>query len=272
MTYPDQYRIMLAKMGYYDYQNGLINNHLQQEGRWDSHLENCRGRILEEIDRLMPDIVTVFGSGWLLDLPLAEMLERSCKINLVDIVHPPEVASQLKNKKEVTLIETDATGGLIKEVWDQISGFSFLKKDLNIAGIEIPDYKPEFETGLIISLNLTTQLEARIISYITKRTGMKSEELTDFKKKVQESHLKFLRENDSLLISDYEEHVRLKSGETRITATMLAEITDEEVIGRWDWDFDLTGRENYNSTIIFKELAAHWTKTREGDHKGRVSP
>ena len=29
---------MLSKMGYYTYQNGLIYNHLNQEGGWDGHL------------------------------------------------------------------------------------------------------------------------------------------------------------------------------------------------------------------------------------------
>ena len=70
-------------MGYYNYQNGLIYRHLNQEGGWDSHLERCRSFILEGVGFYKPGKVTVLGSGWLLELPFAEMVERTGKICLV---------------------------------------------------------------------------------------------------------------------------------------------------------------------------------------------
>ena len=49
---------------------------------------------MKALDYYKPLNVTVLGSGWLLDLPLAEMLEKTEMIYLVDIVHPPEVVMQ----------------------------------------------------------------------------------------------------------------------------------------------------------------------------------
>ena len=65
MTHSISYRRILNRMGYYDYQNGLIYNHLNQEGGWDSHLDHCRNFINRALDYYKPEKVTVLGSGWL---------------------------------------------------------------------------------------------------------------------------------------------------------------------------------------------------------------
>ena len=91
MTHSISYRRMLNKMGYYNYQNGLIYHHINQHGGWENHEEHCRGFIIKALDFYKPEKVTVLGSGWLLELPLAELVERTGKICLVDIVHPPDV-------------------------------------------------------------------------------------------------------------------------------------------------------------------------------------
>jgi hypothetical protein len=264
MNQKARYRSILTKMGYYNYQSGLISNYLQQEGRWDSHLDHCRALILESIDHLKPSTVTVLGSGWLLDLPLAEMMERSCHVVLVDIVHPPEVIIQAGKLKNVVLVEADVTGGLIDEVWNMTKGISLFRKKIDFGSIVIPEFKPDFDTGLVISLNLLTQLETRIVVHIGKKTGLSSSELIPFRKAIQENHLGFLRRHDSVMISDYEEHVIRKSGESSVTTSLLADLTGEEITRKWTWEFDLTGRENYNSTVIFKELAVKWTKDANG--------
>ena len=115
-------------MGYYNYQRGLIVHHLNEEGSWNSHLTNCRNFILKSLDFYKPSIITVLGSGWLLDLPLAEMNEMADEINLVDIIHPPEVKDQVADMKKIILREEDVSGGLISEVWNMVSHKTFLNK------------------------------------------------------------------------------------------------------------------------------------------------
>jgi len=90
MTQSLSYRRILHKMGYYNYQRGLIYHHLDEEGSWNDHLRKCRSFILEAVERYKPPVVTILGSGWLLDLPLSEITAMATTINLVDIVHPPD--------------------------------------------------------------------------------------------------------------------------------------------------------------------------------------
>ncbi len=128
MTHSISYRRMLTRMGYYNYQKGLLIHHVNQEGGWENHLEHCRGLIIRALDMYNPEKVTVLGSGWLLDLPLAEMLERTGKVCLIDIIHPPDVTSQVHRYKNVELIEQDITGGLIEEVWQTTRQIFVLQK------------------------------------------------------------------------------------------------------------------------------------------------
>ena len=140
MTHSISYRRILNKMGYYAYQNGLIYNHLNQEGGWDSHLASCRSFINRALEYYNPEIVTVLGSGWLLDLPLAEMLEKIRKIYLVDIIHPPEVVKQAGELENVIIVEQDITGGLIEAVWNTTRKCTFFNKLKSLESITIPEY------------------------------------------------------------------------------------------------------------------------------------
>ncbi len=89
------------------------------------HLKNCRNFILKALDYCKPSKVTVLGSGWLLDLPLKEMTDLVTEINLVDIIHPPEVKEQAAGIKKVILREEDISGGLINEVWQKAGHRTF---------------------------------------------------------------------------------------------------------------------------------------------------
>ena len=170
MTHSSSYRIMLTRMGYYNYQNGLIYHHLNQEGGWGQHLEHCRQFILKALDFYKPDKVTVLGSGWLLDLPVAELAERVSRISLVDIIHPPDVFTQVKSYKNVELIEQDITGGLIAEVWQKKGHCTFIHKLLSLEKIVVPEYRPDGDPGMVISLNILTQLESLLIDFLKKRS------------------------------------------------------------------------------------------------------
>jgi hypothetical protein len=154
MAHSISYRRILSRMGYYNYQRGLIFHHLNEEGSWNSHLSNCRNFILKAVDFYKPSKVTVLGSGWLLDLPLKELIDTVTEINLVDIIHPPEVKEQVADLKKVILKEEDVSGGLIEEVWKKSGRKTFLNRLKSLEVIEIPEYHPQFDSGMIISLNI----------------------------------------------------------------------------------------------------------------------
>ena len=255
MTHNISYRRLLSKMGYYDYQSGLIYRHLNQESGWDSHLEHCRNYIMRAVDIYKPHKLTVLGSGWLLELPIAEIIEKTGKLCLIDIIHPPEVIKQAGNISNVELIESDLTGGLIEEVWKKVSTHSVFGKPDSLEGIIIPEFKPESDPGMIISLNIITQLETLLVRYLKRKARISEEEMLKFRKAVQLKHIDFISRYRSVIITDCEEIITKRSGDVNKMPTLLAEIppfTDRE---EWTWNFDSKGADYYNSRSVMRVLA-----------------
>ena len=173
MTHDPSYRRILNRMGYYNYHNALINRHLNQEGGWDSHLARSREFIMKALNLIKPERVTVLGSGWLLELPIAEIIEKNIKVRLVDIVHPPDVISQAAGLKNVELIEADITGGLIENVWREVAKHPFYKKLKSLENIIVPEYQPGDDPGIVLSLNILTQLEYLLVLFLKQHALIK---------------------------------------------------------------------------------------------------
>ena len=239
-------------MGYYNYQRGLIVHHLNEEGSWNSHLTNCRNFILKSLDYYKPSIITVLGSGWLLDLPLSEMNEMADEINLVDIIHPPEVKDQVADMKKIILREEDVSGGLISEVWNMVSHKTFLNKIRSFDEIKINKYQPGFDPGLVISLNILTQLEALPVEFLRKRSKAEEESFLRLRKEIQQNHLSFLESHNSVLISDHTEVVTESTGNTSEIKSVLVNLPAGKLREDWTWNFDLKQSDYYTRRSIFK--------------------
>lgn len=245
MSYSASYKRILHRMGYYDYQQGFIFRHLNQDNGWDAHLQRCREFILKAVDIVNPSKVTVLGSGWILEVPLSELTERGLDICLVDIIHPPEVIIQTAGLKNVSLREEDISGGLIEEVWMRAGSRTFLNRLPSLEGLRIPEYRPKEDPGMVISLNILTQLETLPERLLRRKSGADDEEFNEFRKKIQGNHIKFLQKHKSVLISDYTEVFTEASGisyeKSSVSATLPEGILQEE----WTWDFDLV-RSDFN--------------------------
>jgi hypothetical protein len=187
-------------MGYYNYQQGLIYRHLNQDKGWISHEEHCRNFIIKALDYFKPEKVTVYGSGWLMDLPLAEMAERVDRIFLVDIIHPPEVITQTAGFKNIQLVEEDVTGGLIEEVWKKAGNRTFFNRLSSLSDISVPEYQPVDDPGLAISLNILTQLETLPEKLLRKKCRVDEKEYINFRKEIQLLHIRFLEKHKSVMI------------------------------------------------------------------------
>lgn len=242
-------------MGYYDYQQGLIYRHLNQKGGWDKHLEHCRSFIMKALEIYKPVKVTVLGSGWLLELPLKEMIDLTEEVVLVDIIHPPEVISQAGSMKKVTLNEEDITGGLIEEVWNKRIQNPFFKRTRSLENIIVPEYKPENDPGMVISLNILTQLESLPVGFIKKRSKIDEEELNLFRHEIQKKHIEFLKNHISVLITDTNELFTDKSGKETDIKTVMTDLPESRYSEKWSWDFDLKGSDYHNKKSILEVLA-----------------
>jgi hypothetical protein len=243
---------MLSRMHYYNYQDRLIYNHLKQAGGWENHQENCRNLIIKSLDLFKPEKVTVLGSGWLLDLPFAELAERTGKIYLVDIIHPPDVISQAGKFNNVELVEQDVTGGLIEEVWQEKRKSSFLKKLRSLGNINIPEYRPDFDPGMVISLNILTQLESLLVDFLKKGSGIREEEFNFFRAEIQKKHIDFLKRHKSVLITDIAEIFTDKSGNVTSNPTAFTELPAGQYKEEWNWHFDIIRSDFYTRRSVFK--------------------
>ena len=255
MAFDESYRRILTRLGYYNYQHGFIVRHLNQETGWDSHLEKCRSFIIKAMEIHKPDKVTVLGSGWLLELPLTEMLENVKKVCLIDIIHPPDVIKQISNLPGIELKTEDITGGLIDEVWRKTSGFQFFRKRRSIDEINIPEYKLDTDPGMVISLNILTQLEILPVKYLEKKSKVDEIEMINFRKEIQNKHISFLKNYKSVLISDISEIFTDNSGNVSEKQSVIVNLPDGLYKEEWTWDFDLKGSDYYEKRSVFKVAA-----------------
>jgi hypothetical protein len=255
MAHSISYRRILSRMGYYNYQRGLIFHHLNEEGSWNSHLSNCRNFILKAVDFYKPSKVTVLGSGWLLDLPLKELIDTVTEINLVDIIHPPEVKEQVADLKKVILKEEDVSGGLIEEVWKKSGRKTFLNRLKSLEVIEISEYHPQFDSGMIISLNILTQLESLLLEFLKKRVRKNDDSFLQFRREVQSKHISFLKKHKSVLITDFSETVTETSGNVSEIKSVLIDLPEHKFKEEWTWNFDLKKSDYYNKRSVFNVVA-----------------
>lgn len=260
MAYSEKYKRILHRLGYYDYQQGLIYRHLGQNEGWNSHLANCRNYILEAVGIIKPGKVTVLGSGWLLDLPLKELLEAGIPVSLIDIVHPPEAYNQTASLKGVELIEDDATGGLVEEVWEKGRKLPFFRKLKSIEDIVVPFYELKGDPGLVISLNLLSQLDVLPVDFLKKRSKAGGDEIFRFRKIIQDNHIRFLSRYNSILITDLSEIFTDSAGNTTEVPTVITSLPAGVRREEWTWDFDLKRSDYYEKSSVMKVVAITLSK------------
>lgn len=255
MAYSEEERRILHRLGYYHYQQGLVFRHLNQESGWESHLENCRNFILKSVDIFRPSRVTILGSGWLLDIPLRELLDRTVSVFLLDIVHPPETLRKASDLKNVRFVESDVTGGLAREVFNRAGRLPFWKKLKTISGVLIPEFSFADDPGLVISLNLLSQLHVLPEKFLKSRSTASEDEFTKFRQEVQEKHIGLLKKHKSVLITDVCEVFTDRKGEKSSVRTVEASIPEGSISGRWTWDFDLKRSDYYEKKSVLEVLA-----------------
>lgn len=239
-------------MGYYNDQAGIMRRYSAEESSWATHIEKSRELILRTIDLFNPPVITVLGSGWLLDLPLEELLENGRRINLVDILLPHQVEERIKEHANVRFIREDVTGGLIAGVYENVWKGLF-RHHVNVNKIlSFRPYEPPSDAGLIISLNLLSQLDSLPADYLRKKALISEEQILGIRQRVQQQHVDMLGKRDSLLIADIYEHPGGSYDESEGKPTIAIDLPDGFFREEWDWNFD-TGR-NYNpaATTVFR--------------------
>jgi len=114
---------------------------------------------------------------------------------------------------------------------------------------------PDFDPGLVISLNIITQLESLPVDYLRSKARISDEEYSRFRSEIQNRHLSFLKKHPFILISDIEEVFTDRKGLEEKIPTLLVELPAGRLSEQWTWDFDLKGVDNYTRRSVMNVTA-----------------
>lgn len=247
---------MVRRMGYISDQSGIYDRYARETENWNAHLESTKHYISDFIQNNFFQTATIFGSGWLLDLPVEFLSVRLKKILLCDVYHPPQIRQKLKKYDCFEMITTDITGGHMAVAYEAASLYRKSKKKTEIGNIEINGFTPSEETDCYISLNILNQLDILIVDFLRKQNMYTTEELNALRKSIQQSHLNSLPKNRSCLITDYEELTYRSEDVPEILKSLLyTELPDGKNVRTWKWLFDSTGSYNKGRKTVFKVIA-----------------
>jgi hypothetical protein len=247
---------ILRRMKFISDQQGIMERYIEEHEGWKLHLENTRSFIIECVKKKSPHSIVIMGSGWLLDVPLKELIDQCEHIYLADIWHPRQVCSMVEKYPNCNLVYTDLTGGAVKEVYNLVKSFrkTGIRKPLNTLLINTPTF-PDKDSYLI-SVNILNQLDIILMDYIKRFIEYPEDEIIEFRKTIQQNHLALLKTGYSCLIVDCEEIVSdSKNQELSRKKQVYAELPKGENRKEWKWIFDQGGAFNKGNKTEFNVIA-----------------
>ncbi|MBC8337650.1 MAG: hypothetical protein H8E39_03070 [Alphaproteobacteria bacterium] len=175
----------LKRMGYLKELIALGARYRRCRHAWAPHLALCQNLILQSMDGIPHGRVTVLGSGFLLDIPLKALAETFDEVELVDILHMPEVKKRTRVFPNVRLVETDLSG-VADATWDYI-------EQGQTGPLPAPRINAGFcvDSDLVVSANLLSQLPLTPMGWLKKK-GYGEGDIQTFARAVFDHHLEFL--------------------------------------------------------------------------------
>lgn len=180
----------------------MRRRHRRNQEAWQSHLENTRRFVLASAEKCANrNKAVVLGAGLLLDMPLTELSSMFREVELLDIVFLPETRRSTKRYGNVRLIQCDVTNMAQR-----------LHENINRGLRELPDSRPDVheidkDTGLVVSLNILSQLWVVPRAYALKKLpGIDEEQIDDWCRQIVEAHYTFLKSMNCAvcLVADHE--------------------------------------------------------------------
>lgn len=243
-------RYILWKMGYFRDQKGILNRYQNELSNWNPHLSNTRTYIMDTVKDKSPENIAILGSGWMLDVPIDELINISKSITLFDIIHPSKIINKYKRYENIKFIDVDLTGGIVEQVYKQLninkvkrSGFVY---DLHHQSIDLNKF------DLVISVNILNQLDILLKENIISKIEVTKEDIEFLSTLIQSFHIRTLPIGKSCLISDYEELLIDKCGKqvgkNNLIFTDLPEGKNRKT---WQWIFDTNQKYYKDINVTF---------------------
>lgn len=238
MFFNKKYRV-LKKMHYVSDQQGIINRYLKEAEGWAGHLENTKQSIIKSAENKGNNSCAILGSGWLLDIPLDYLTQKFKKVYLFDVLHPTQIKHKYHKNNNIVFVEQDITGGAINEFFNAVQIFKSTKKRKEPSEFVFSGFQFNEQFDFVVSVNILNQLDILIIDYIKGYNLYSENELTEFRKIIQQKHFSSLPVGKSCLITDYEELVYDKSNHLEQTNSLIhINLPSESIVSTWQWQFD----------------------------------
>ena len=244
-------------MGYFRDQKGIMNRYLRESENWKKHLRYTREFIMESAENKNKYHAIVLGSGWLLDVPLEELSQQFKQVTLTDILHPPQIKKKAEKFPNVTLWETDLTGGMINNAYKQAKAFK-KSKELPVFREKEKITLPQ-EPDFIISCNTLTQLGILIKEYLKKYPGIPEKSISELEETTQRNHLELLIPGKSCLITEYEEEIYNEEDQLIGTNPLLkVKLPAGKKQAQWKWHFDTRMYYREDAKTFMNVKAVDW--------------
>jgi hypothetical protein len=219
------------EMGYLRELLGIRRRYREWRSAWQPHCERSRQLIRRAIEHCRQRRkAVVLGSGWLLDVPLAEFAASFREVILVDLLHPLATRWRTRRYPNVVLLAADVSG-TAEAVWravEERSGLPRARPELFVADTEV---------DLVVSLNLLSQLPCIPEQYVRRAGTHSSEEITAYCRDVVQAHLDYLRRLPGVvtLIADFEARTCSSAGALVARHGTLYGVEFPFAGERWDW-------------------------------------
>lgn len=253
-------RQIIRRMGFVRDQEGIMNRYIRESSLWRVHLEKTRSFISGSFAQTEAETVAVLGSGWLLDVPLDDLINRFKHIYLVDIHHPIQIRKKTAGMSQVELIEEDLTGGAVDQIWHLAREKRTLVNPEHITDqISMIPPLAGIQPDALISVNLLNQLDIIVCDYLQKAGHFQQESLRPFRAAIQAFHLEWISKKPGCLVTDTVEEVETKKGEKTSKPLLYTDLPVGVRRDSWDWDFDSQGTYHHGSRTRMEVQAVEWT-------------
>lgn len=223
---------------------------LGEEGSWESHLQKTRQTILDEFNRINPKTVAVLGSGWLLDVPVKEIIEGGAKVRLIDIAHPQRIKHKFGSNPNIHLVDYDLTGGIDTFI-DFAKSLDKINANRLIDSLRIPKHRISLDDDFCISVNTLSQLHVLYADYLARHKRSSDLFTEEIAKAIQQAHIDFLPKGRSLLITDFEEELYDEDNKlVGVNPRVFININAAQKLNSWSWNFDT--KRTYHSEYVVK--------------------
>ncbi len=235
-------RRILRKTGYKADSQGIIDRFIRANGAWDEHVQHSRNFILKVLTGKKIDNLAVYGSGWMLDLPLDELSGMVCSLQLFDLVHPPQVIHRLRKYRNVTAYRADITGGAVMKAYQAVKRFKRNGQKTPPEEICSQSFRLVAAPDFVISLNVLSQIGIMITDYLKLHVPYGPDEIDRILQGLQQSHLQLLRPGKSCLITDVREiNYDLSGSHAETTEVINIPLPASKYSETWEWQFDDRG-------------------------------